>query len=62
MQGYFLLKVQQQWKAVRLGTDGILIRDAVDLVIKLFNKVRATNRHLSYHMASRLSKMFAAAG
>jgi hypothetical protein len=53
----FLLKVQRQWKAVRLGTDSILIRDTVDQIIKLLNEVRASDRHLSYHIASGLSKM-----
>jgi hypothetical protein len=53
----FLLKIQQQWKAVRLGTDRILIRDTVDHVIKLLNDVRASDRHLSYHIACGLSKM-----
>ncbi len=53
----FLLKVQQQWKAIRLGTDSILIRDTVDHVIKLLNEVRASDRHLSYHIASGLGKM-----
>jgi hypothetical protein len=53
----FLLKVQQRWKAVRLGTDSILIRDMVDHVIKLLNESRASDRHLSYHIASGLSKM-----
>lgn len=53
----FLLKVQQQWGATRLGTDSILIRDTVDQIIKLLNGVRASDRHLSYYIASGLSKM-----
>jgi hypothetical protein len=53
----FLLKMQQQWKAVRLGTDSILIRDTVDHVIKLLNETRASDRHLSYHIANGLRKM-----
>lgn len=53
----FLLKVQQQWKAARLGTDSVLIRENVDQVIKLFNKEGASERHLSYHIARGLTKM-----
>jgi hypothetical protein len=53
----FLLKVQQQWKAARLGTDSVLIRESVEHVIRIFNKEGASERHLSYHIARGLSKM-----
>jgi hypothetical protein len=53
----FLLQVPQQWKAARLGTDSILVRESVDQVIKIFNKEGASERHLSYHIARGLSKM-----
>jgi hypothetical protein len=53
----FLLKVQQQWKAARLGTDSVLIRESVQQVIKLFNREGASERHLSYHIAKGLNKM-----
>jgi hypothetical protein len=53
----FLLKVQQQWKAARLGTDSVLIRESVQHVIDLFNREGASERHLSYHIARGLSKM-----
>ncbi|KAG0650353.1 Zn(2)-C6 zinc finger-containing prtT, partial [Hyphodiscus hymeniophilus] len=53
----FLLKVPQQWKAARLGTDSVLIRESVDHVIKLFNLEGASERHLSYHIARGLGKM-----
>jgi hypothetical protein len=55
----FLLKVQQQWKAARLGTDSALIRESVERVIKIFSKEGASERHLSYHIARGLSKMLA---
>lgn len=53
----FLLKVQQQWKAFRLLTDVSLTRDTVGHIIKLLNEVRASDQHLSYHIARGLSKM-----
>jgi hypothetical protein len=53
----FLLKVQQQWKAIRLVTDSFLTRDTVGHIIKLLNEVRASDRHLSYHIARGLTKM-----
>ncbi|KAN0109961.1 hypothetical protein V8E51_006348 [Hyaloscypha variabilis] len=55
----FLLKVQQQWKAARLGTDSALIRESVERVIKIFSKEGASERHLSYHIARGLGKMLA---
>jgi hypothetical protein len=53
----FLLKVQQQWKAARLGTDSVLIRESVERIITIFSKEGASERHLSYHIARGLNKM-----
>lgn len=53
----FLLKVQQQWKAARLGTDSVLIRESVQRIIEIFSKEGASERHLSYHIARGLRKM-----
>jgi hypothetical protein len=53
----FLLKVQQQWKAARLGTDSVLIRESVEHIITIFSKEGASERHLSYHIARGLRRM-----
>jgi len=53
----FLLKVQQKWKSLRLGTDSILIRDLVEQIINLLKSVKAGERHLTYHIANGLSRM-----
>ena len=53
----FLLKVQQQWKSVGLVTDTVLVHETVAHVITLLNEVRASDRHLSYHIARGLGKM-----
>ena len=53
----FLLKVDQKWKTLRLGTDTILIRDLVEQVIELLGNVKACERHLAYHIADGLRKM-----
>jgi hypothetical protein len=53
----FLLKVQQKWKTVRLGTDSGLIKDLVGQVIQLLNGAKASDRHLSYHIARGLGRM-----
>jgi hypothetical protein len=53
----FLLKMQLKWKSVLLSIKSVMIRDLVGQVIKLLNEARASDRHLTYHMASGLSKM-----
>ncbi|KAH8791003.1 hypothetical protein F5882DRAFT_400851 [Hyaloscypha sp. PMI_1271] len=53
----FLLKVQQQWKAARLGADSVLIRESVEHIITIFSKEGASERHLSYHIARGLRRM-----
>jgi len=53
----FLLKVQQKWKAFKLGTDQILIRDLITRIINLLNDTRASERHLTRHIAVGLSKV-----
>jgi hypothetical protein len=53
----FLLKVQQKWKAFKLGTDQILIRDLITRIINLLNNTRASERHLTRHIAIGLSKV-----
>lgn len=55
----FLLKVQQQWKAARLGTDSALIRESVQHIIQIFSREGASERHLSYYIARGLGKMLA---
>lgn len=53
----FLLKVEQKWKSLRLGTDSILIRQLVEQIIVLLKGVKACERHLAYHIANGLSRM-----
>jgi hypothetical protein len=53
----FLLKVQQKWKAFRLGTDPVLIRDLVTRIVTMLNEARAGERHLSHHIATGMGRM-----
>jgi hypothetical protein len=53
----FLLKVDQKWKMLRLGTDSDLIRDLVEQVVEIFSNIKACERHLAYHIADGLGKM-----
>lgn len=53
----FLLKVQQKWQSAGLGIDSAHLKELVGQVIKLLNESKAGNRHLSYHIASGLSRM-----
>ena len=55
----FLLKVQQQWKAARLGTDSALNRESVQRITEIFSREGASERHLSYYIARGLGKMLA---
>ena len=53
----FLLKVEQRWKPLRLGTDSILIRELVTQTIQLLKDVKASERHLAFHIANGLARM-----
>ncbi len=53
----FLIKVHQKWKAFQLGTDSLLIRGLVGQVIDVLNQGRASERHITYHIASGLRKI-----
>ncbi|EPE30104.1 Zn2/Cys6 DNA-binding protein [Glarea lozoyensis ATCC 20868] len=53
----FLLKVEQRWKPLQLGTDSILIRELVTQIIQLLKSVKASERFLAAHIAIGLQKM-----
>lgn len=53
----FLLKVHQKWKRAQLGTDLIIIESLVVRIIALLREAKASQRHLTYHMANGLNKM-----
>ncbi|TKA81507.1 hypothetical protein B0A49_00559 [Cryomyces minteri] len=53
----FLLKVRRKWKTTQLGTDLALIQDLLTRVIVLLRDAKASERHLTYHIAAGLTKM-----
>lgn len=53
----FLLKVHQKWKTAQLGTDLVVIEGLVVRIINLLRESKASERHLTYHIATGLSKM-----
>jgi hypothetical protein len=53
----FLLKMQLKWKTVLLDANSTMIYDLVNDVIKLLRDVKASERHLTYHIAKGLRKM-----
>jgi hypothetical protein len=53
----FLLKVEERWKPLQLGTDRVLIRDLVAQIIQLLKSVKASERFLAFHIANGLQKM-----
>lgn len=53
----FLLKVQQRWKSLHLGTDAILARELIQQIIDILKQVQASERHLAYQIANGLAKM-----
>jgi hypothetical protein len=53
----FLLKVQQQWRALQLDLDSGLVHDLIGQVIRLLNDGKSGERHMSYHIASGLTKL-----
>lgn len=53
----FLLKVQQKWSGAQIGLDLMQIQDLVGRVIDLLQGAKASQRHLTYHIAKGLGKM-----
>ncbi|KAH6669797.1 putative fungal-specific transcription factor [Halenospora varia] len=53
----FLLKVQQKWRGAQIGMDLLQIQDLVSRVINQLQNAKASQRHLTYHIANGLSKM-----
>jgi hypothetical protein len=53
----FLMKVHQNWNPHQLGTDSTAICNLVSQIIELLNQGRASDRHITYHIASGLRKM-----
>ncbi|KAL3417232.1 major facilitator superfamily transporter [Phlyctema vagabunda] len=53
----FLIKVRQKWRAHKLGTDPTLIRDLVTRIVALLGDAKASERHLTCHIAVGLRKM-----
>lgn len=53
----FLLKVHQKWKRHQLGIDLGNIQNLVERVIDLLRQAKASERHLTYHIANGLGKM-----
>lgn len=53
----FLLKIQLKWKSTLLGADSSIVQDLVRQVIKLLSEAKASERHLTYHIATGLHKM-----
>lgn len=52
-----LLKVQQRWSGAQIGIDLMQIQDLVSRVINLLQGAKASQQHLTYHIAKCLSKM-----
>lgn len=53
----FLLKAQQQWRALQLDLDSALVHDLIGQVIRLLNDGKSGDRHMSCHIASGLTKL-----
>ncbi|KAH8657211.1 hypothetical protein BGZ60DRAFT_142213 [Tricladium varicosporioides] len=53
----FLLKVQQKWRGAQIGIDLFQIQDLVSRVINQLQNAKASQRHLTYHIADGLNKM-----
>jgi hypothetical protein len=53
----FLLKVEERWKPLQLGTDRVLIHELVAQIIQLLKSAKASERFLAFHIANGLQKM-----
>ncbi|RDW59813.1 hypothetical protein BP6252_12900 [Coleophoma cylindrospora] len=53
----FLLNVRQKWRMFNLSADAALIRNLVTRVISLLQESKASERHLTCHMAIGLQKI-----
>ena len=55
----FLLKMQARWKVARFDIDSDMVTDIIERVISLLQDAKASDRHLTYHVARGLSSMLA---
>lgn len=53
----FLIKVAWKWKSASLCIDQQQVQDLVQKVVNLLSTVEASEKHLTYHIASGLSRM-----
>jgi hypothetical protein len=53
----FMLKVQLRWKSARLSIDLAVTLNLIERVIEMLSMAKASDRHITYHIARGLSKM-----